>query len=94
MNQQKNGGAIARYEELLKRFPDSRYCAQAQFMIGFIHDQDGRFDAARQAYQSVIDSYPTSELADDARVSIANMGKAPEQWLFPGSAQTDSTSKS
>ena len=94
MNQQKNQDAIARYEELLKRLPDSRYCPQAQFMIGYIHDQDGRFDAARQAYQSVIDSYPASELADDAKVSIANMGKTPKQWLFPGNANTDSTSKS
>ena len=92
MNQKKNDEAIARYETLLRQFPDSRYCAQAQFMIGYIHDQAGAYDQARAAYQKVVDHYPDSELVDDARISIKNMGKAPEQWLFPAGADTLSSS--
>ena len=86
MNQQKNEEAIERYEALISRFPQSRYCAQAQFMVGYIYDQSGDEDQAKKAYQKVIDTYPKSELTDDAKISIQNMGKAPEQWLFPKSA--------
>lgn len=85
MNQQKSKEAIDRYEMLIKRFPQSRYCAQAQFMVGYIYDQMGDEDQAKTAYQKVIDAYSTSDLVDDARISIENMGKAPEQWLFPKS---------
>ena len=85
MNQQKNKEAIDRYKTLITRFPKSRYCPQAQFMIGYIFDQSGDQEQAKIAYQKVIDNYPTSELADDAKISIENMGKAPEQWLFPKS---------
>ena len=55
-------------------------------MIGYIYDQSGDQKKAKAAYQKVIDVYPGSELADDARISIENMGKAPEQWLFPPKA--------
>ena len=81
MNLQKYPEAIARYETLIERFPQSRYCVQARFMIGYIHDQQGDYEKARLAYQQVVDAYPTSELADDAEISIQNLGKAPEQWL-------------
>jgi len=87
MNQQKNAEAIARYESLIKEFPNSRFCAQAQFMIAYIYDQDGNFEQAKGAYQKVIENYPDSELVDDAKISIANMGKTPETWLFPEKAQ-------
>ena len=89
MNQRRNEAAIARYEELIQRLPNSRYCDHAQFMIGYIYDQEGKYDPARAAYQKVIQEYPTSELADDAHISIQNLGKAPELWLFPDSASVD-----
>jgi TolA-binding protein len=85
MNQKKNKEAIDRYETLITDFPQSRYCAQAQFMIGYIYDQLGDEDQAKKAYQKLIDTYPKSELVDDAKISIQNMGKTPGQWLFPKS---------
>lgn len=91
MNQNKNAEAIARYESLIKRFPDSRFCAQAQFMVAYIYDQDGKFENAKVAYQKVIENYPESELVDDAHISIQNMGKTPETWLFPETALRDSS---
>ena len=86
LNQHKTEKAIGRYDELIRRFPKSRYSDQAQFMIGYTYDQQGLLEKAREAYQKVIDNFPGSELVDDAKVSIANLGKPPEAW-FP----TDST---
>lgn len=91
MNQNKHPEAIARYESLIKQFPDSRFCAQAQFMIAYIYDQDGEFENAKMAYQKVIENYPDSELVDDAKISIQNMGKTPESWLFPEAGTGDSS---
>ena len=73
----------------MRRFPESRYVDQAQFMIGYIHDQNGDFERARLAYSKVISQYPQSELVDDAKVSIANLGKSLESWLLPGSSSAD-----
>ncbi len=81
INQQKHREAIARYKTLIERFPESRYCVQAWFMIGDIYDQLGDYEQAKVNYQRVIDAYPTSELVDDAKIAIQNMGKPPEQWL-------------
>ena len=87
LNRRKFDKAIASYETLVARFPESRYADQAQFMIGYAYDLQGKYQQAREAYQRVIDLFPKSELYDDAAVSIRNLGKPPEAW-FP----VDSTS--
>jgi TolA-binding protein len=74
--------AVARYEQLLRRFPDSDQADEAQFMIAFISEEyllD--FDRAREAYQRVIDKYPNSELATSARRLLPNVGRDPEEWV-------------
>ena len=92
LNQHKTEQAINRYEELIRRFPKSRYSDQAQFMIGYTYDQQGLLDKAREAYQKVIDNFPDSELVDDAKISIANLGKPPEAW-FPIDTRDSSPGK-
>ncbi len=87
LNRHKFDEAIVSYETLVRRFPESRYADQAQFMVGYAYDLQGKYERAREAYQKVIDKFPDSELNDDAAISIRNLGKPPEQW-FP----VDSTS--
>lgn len=87
LNRHKFDEAIGFYETLVSRFPESRYADQAQFMIGYAYDLQGKYQRAREAYQKVIEMFPKSELYDDAAVSIRNLGKPPEEW-FP----VDSTS--
>ena len=82
LTQQKDAQAVERYTEIVRRFPESRYAPQAQFMVGYVYDQSGELEKARAAYQKVIDLYPKSDLIDDARISISNLGKPPESW-FP-----------
>jgi outer membrane protein assembly factor BamD (BamD/ComL family) len=74
--------AISRYEQLLRRFPQSDQADEAQFMIAFISEEYLKdFDRARQAYQAVIDKYPNSELAASARRLLPNVGRDPEEWV-------------
>ena len=75
-------GAIARYEQLLRDYPDSDVADDAQFMIGFIcEDYLGDFERARQAYKLVVERYPESELAENARCLLPNVGRPPEEWV-------------
>ena len=87
LNRHKFDEAIGVYETLVRRFPESRYADQAQFMVGYAYDLQGKYQRAREAYQKVIDMFPDSELNDDAAISIRHLGKPPEEW-FP----VDSTS--
>ena len=77
-----NAGAIRQYERLLASYPDSQYGDEAQFMVGFIYEENlGDLDKARDAYQKVIDRYPDSELATSARQLLPHVGKAAEEWV-------------
>jgi hypothetical protein len=65
---------IAIYEELIKKFPDSKYASQAQFMIGFIYSEELEdYRRAQVAFRIVVEQYPESELVDSAKWMIENM---------------------
>lgn len=82
--------AIARYETLTVRYPDSEFSHKAQFLIGFIYEETlSDYPHAKEAYQKVIDHYPTSSLAEQARLAIQHLGKKPEEWInFEGAQAT------
>jgi len=74
MDSKDSDQRIGIYRELIKRFPDSKYAGQAQFMIGFIYSEELKdFDKAEVALKAVIDKYPGSELVDSARWMLKNM---------------------
>jgi parvulin-like peptidyl-prolyl isomerase len=62
------------YKEIASEYADSKYGAQAQFMIGFIHAEELKDkESARAALEDVIKRYPDSELVDSARWMLENM---------------------
>jgi tetratricopeptide (TPR) repeat protein len=74
----QEGGApterIAKYQQLLKEYPDSDVSPQAQFMIGFIYSEELRnYDQAEQAFHQVLSRYPKSELAPSAKWMVEHM---------------------
>ncbi len=58
------------YHEYLARFPDGPQAAGAFFKIGTIHTALGSHSKARDVYQRLLDAYPGSSFAEDARVEI------------------------
>lgn len=81
-NRGQNEEAIARYEKLLQTYPQSEVAYQAQFMIGFIYEENLLdYERAKAAYQKVIANYPDSDLVDDAKTSLAHIGVPPEKWV-------------
>ena len=74
MDSKDSNQRIGIYRELIKRFPDSKYAAQAQFMIGFIYSEELKdYGKAEEALKVVVDKYPSSELVDSARWMLKNM---------------------
>ena len=51
-------------------------------MLGFVQENySGNLDEARRIYQLFLMEFPNHEMADDARASIDNLGKSPEEII-------------
>jgi soluble lytic murein transglycosylase len=58
--------AIEYYHEVVRRYPHSRWAAEAQFLIGWLEFNRGRYQAALPGLTDLLARYPKSEFADDA----------------------------
>ncbi|MBX7247255.1 MAG: tetratricopeptide repeat protein [Candidatus Sumerlaeaceae bacterium] len=55
-------GAIARYEQIQKIYPENDYVqARAMYSIARCDDSLGQFESAKQLYRKIMDSYTNSE---------------------------------
>jgi len=59
------------YEQILKNAPFSKNAAVTQFNLGLAHEKQANANEARRAYQTVLDNYANSTVADDALYQIA-----------------------
>src|SRR5437867_3761551 len=62
--------AVTIFANVVRTAPYGRYTARAQFDIGLCREKQGANDAALQAYQAVVDKFPTEPLAVDAQYQI------------------------
>jgi outer membrane protein assembly factor BamD len=61
---------IEMYEQIIKNAPFGTYAAQSEFKIGLAREQQRRFTDAVDAYQKVLDDYPSSAVASNAQYQI------------------------
>jgi outer membrane protein assembly factor BamD len=71
--------AIAQYEQLLSEFPTQEIAERARFSLAECRVKIGEYDLARNDLEDFIDSYPRSDLVDNAMLLIAQsyMEEAP-----------------
>jgi TolA-binding protein len=82
MNIQRADRSIALFRQVMERYPEHSKAPLALFFIGFVQEnQLGLLDQARQSYMLFLEKYPGHDFADDARASIENLGKTPEQMI-------------
>jgi tetratricopeptide (TPR) repeat protein len=82
MNLQMSGHAIEGFQEILNNYPDFDKIALCVFLQAFIYEnQMQQYDEAKALYRSFIEKYPSHELAEDALVSMQNMGKSLEDLI-------------
>ena len=58
------------FSSILKNAPFSKNAPVAQFNLGLTYEKQGKVREASNAYQTVLDKYPTSSIADDAVYQI------------------------
>ncbi|MFH1010272.1 MAG: tetratricopeptide repeat protein [bacterium] len=68
--------SAAAYEELVKRYPDSRQAPQCLFMVGYLYANHlADYDRARRVYETFLKKYPDDPLVKDARWELSHLGQ-------------------
>lgn len=79
MNTNQNDNAILLLDRIIKEYPDYSKLPETYFLKAFIYDNNIKnINKAREAYTEFLKKFPKSDLADDAVISLDNLGKTPE----------------
>jgi len=82
MNLNNPQKTISLFDEILTKYPAYINTPTILFLKGFVYeDQLNDYENARICYQNFIEKYPGSDFADDAIVSLNNLGKSPEEMI-------------
>lgn len=74
--------AIEVFDRILTNYPDFEKIPQCLFLKGYVYENNlGDLNAAKSIYEEFLKKYPDDEFADDAAVSIKNLGKTPEELI-------------
>lgn len=75
--------AVWFFDRIIREYPDYRKVPESMFLKAYVYDNNMQsYDLARKLYTEFIEKYPDNEFADDAKVSIQNLGKTPEQIIM------------
>jgi len=86
--------ALSQLEEVYTKYPDSKYSANALFKAAFLNENvTGQREVAKSLYLQFIKTYPANSLANDAKLSVENIGLSPEAQLKKIQAAQDSSRK-
>ncbi|MBM3324200.1 MAG: tetratricopeptide repeat protein [Calditrichaeota bacterium] len=68
--------AAAAYEELVKKYPNSKQAPQCLFMVGYLYANHlADYARARRVYETFLKKYPDDPLVKDARWELSHLGK-------------------
>lgn len=82
MNLNRPKKTIQLFDLILTEYPDYRKTPSALFLKAFVYeDQLKDLENAKKYYEQFLILYPNSEFADDAEVSLKNLGKTPEELI-------------
>ena len=77
--------AAQNYLELLRRHPESRFCAKSLILAGHIYEAIPDYARAHAAYDRLIRDYPDHEFVagGSAKWLLDNLGRSAEEWPVP-----------
>ena len=74
--------SITLYDRVIQEYPDFRKVPECLFLKGYVYENYlGDLDSAKAIYLEFLERYPENEFADDAAISIQNLGKSPEELI-------------
>ncbi|MBC8487165.1 MAG: tetratricopeptide repeat protein [Bacteroidetes bacterium] len=81
--------AIEVFDRILQNYPDFEKTPQCLFLKGYVYENNlNDLEEARKIYTEFLEKFPDDEFADDAEVSIKNLGKSPEELIKEFEEQT------
>ncbi len=82
--------AILLFQRVIDVYPKHKIAEEALFLQAYVYENSmADFAKATETYRVFIEKYPNSDLTEDARLAIQNMGKSPEE-IFESFAKSDS----
>ncbi len=82
MNLNEANKAINLYNRIIDNYPDFRKVPECLFLKGYVYENYlGDLKTAKQIYMEFLEKYPENDFADDAQISIENLGKSPEELI-------------
>ncbi|MCD4773048.1 MAG: tetratricopeptide repeat protein [Bacteroidales bacterium] len=82
MNIMESGKAIEIYDQIITNYPDYSKTPECLFLKGFVYENNLHdLVHAKKYYTEFIDKYPDNDFADDAAMSLINLGKSPEELI-------------
>jgi len=80
MNSGDGNKAIGLFDQCIKDYPDEKNAALSMFFKGFIYENMLRnLEKAKETYLLFIERYPENDFVKDAKMSLQNLGKTPDQ---------------
>ena len=74
--------AINLYNKIIYTYPEYVKAPECLFLVAYIYENYlQNYSKAEEVYRLFIEKYPDNEFADDAELSIKNMGKTPEELI-------------
>jgi tetratricopeptide (TPR) repeat protein len=82
LNTGKSKEALDLYNQIIYKYPDYAKAPECLFLVGYIYENYfEQYGKAKEIYESFLKKYPNHDFADDAAISIKNMGKSPEELI-------------
>ena len=82
MNIMESSKAIEIYDKIINNYPDYRKAPECLFLKGFVYENNLHdLVNAKRYYTEFIEKYPENDFANDAQMSLENLGKSPEELI-------------
>ena len=73
---------IGIFNRMINEYPEYRNISTVYFLKGFVYEDQLRdYQMAKNCYMEYIEKYPNSVFADDALISLQNLGKSPDELI-------------
>jgi TolA-binding protein len=70
------------YNQIIYQYPEFVKAPECLFLMGYIYENYFQeLGKAKEVYELFLSKYPNHDFSDDARVSIENLGKSPEELI-------------
>jgi TolA-binding protein len=82
LNINRSRESLDLYNRIIYQYPGYKKVPECLFLMGYIYENYFQeLGKAKEIYEQFLAKYPDHDFADDARVSIENLGKSPEELI-------------